>query len=117
MELSQEQLASLSPDQYAAALTEGREKFLANIKNISTKGVTDSYTAITLVVEMLYSELEHGSKELMTLRELFFLVSTQTLTQERWTEVVTKLQGIKDERMKHYQQVQQNLSTLTTTTL
>lgn len=99
-------VAQITPENVQQVMEDARLKYIQSIQKIVIGGVTNSYTSITLVNEMLFAELDFGSKELVVYRELFFLLGKGLLTKEKWVEATTKLQEIKDAKLNADKELQ-----------
>ena len=93
-----EQHVEMHADNIAAYLQENHEKANADLKNFVKPSMTESFIAVSFVIELMYEEIERLGKEMLPYQELFFHFSNKSLTTERWLAIVNKIRQHREER-------------------
>lgn len=86
----------ITPDNIATYMEIGRTNYITELEKKITICAEELDKTLSGLLLHMRNELDSGSKELALGRELFFLVSTQGLTPERWQSLVARkvaLQG------------------------
>lgn len=88
----------VTPENVASLIEARRLAFITSTDTVVRSNMEQAATAFTVLGEVLYTEIERGSREIAVLRELHFLIGKGALTQERWSSINQRLIAIEEER-------------------
>lgn len=92
-------IGELTAENVGEKMEASRSAFMGQVQKVVQDSMQQCYTSFAVCNQILFDELEAGSKELSVYRELFFLVNATELTQEKWQSLVQRLEQLRKEKL------------------
>lgn len=92
-------LPNITVENVQAVYETARSRYVSNIRETIKRSIEQAYAQMCFTTELLYSELEAGSKELAISRELLFHVNNKSLTAETWSSLINRLDSLRKEQV------------------
>lgn len=83
-------MSEVTEDNIQQLLEAGRIQYLQQLDKNVLHALSGIESSLNPLLSYMKEEIERGGKELAISRELFFLVGTGKLTQERWNSLVAR---------------------------
>lgn len=106
--------ALVTPENIAATMEANRKIYITSIENSIKPAIEETFSGLVLAVEALFLELEAGSRELMLLRELYFLVASGKVDKEVWLDLNSRLKEVHAKKATDKQEFDSRLLLLKT---
>ena len=75
-----------------------RKSYLEKLRVTISSAVSEVDSSLTSLLAYMQKEIEEGSKQLALGEELFFMIGSNSLTEEKWASLIARKQLLTEER-------------------